>query len=189
MPEKKTPKNEVFNDWVNKYSKPLLNRAMYLVSNKNEAEDIVQEVYISAFNSYENFQEKSKPLTWLMAILNNKVSDFYRKKYKKEPQLNIDNFFDGYGNWKNKDVLNQWNDTVENNHLLDDSEFNKAWHKCIENLPQKWKMLIKLYYLEEKKASEVSQELQITTTNIWKILQRSRLQLRECLETNWFSIK
>ncbi|MFY7815939.1 MAG: RNA polymerase subunit sigma, partial [Chryseobacterium taeanense] len=37
------------------------------------------------------------------------------------------------------------------------------------------------------KAQEVSQVLNISTTNLWKILQRSRMQLRECLEFNWFS--
>ncbi len=38
-----------------------------------------------------------------------------------------------------------------------------------------------------EKAPEVSQELDVSTTNLWKILQRSRMQLRECLEFNWFS--
>jgi RNA polymerase sigma factor (sigma-70 family) len=58
---------------------------------------------------------------------------------------------------------------------------------CIEELPSRWKIPLKMYYLEEKKSSEVSQELNVSTTNLWKILQRSRLQLRECLDFNWFA--
>jgi len=42
------------------------------------------------------------------------------------------------------------------------------------------------YYLQEKKAATVCQEMGINTTNLWKILQRSRMQLRVCLENNWF---
>lgn len=44
----------------------------------------------------------------------------------------------------------------------------------------------KCIILKKKKAPEVSQELNVSATNLWKILQRSRVQLRECLEVNWF---
>ena len=57
---------------------------------------------------------------------------------------------------------------------------------CIDHLPSQWKVTVKLYYMEEKKANEVCQELNIATTNLWKILQRSRMQLRKCIEVNWF---
>ncbi|MDQ0593748.1 RNA polymerase sigma factor (sigma-70 family) [Chryseobacterium ginsenosidimutans] len=85
-------KNETLKSWVQQYSEPLLRRAVYLLSDKVEAEDIVQEAFIAAFSSYDSFEEKSKPLTWLYTILNHKVSDFYRKKYKSEPEIRLDHF-------------------------------------------------------------------------------------------------
>jgi len=180
-------KNETLKDWIEEYSEPLLRRAVYLLSDKTEAEDVVQEVFISAFSSYDSFEGKSKPLTWLMTILNRKVADFYRKKYKSEPQIKLDHFFDETGSWKNDDVLNDWDFSNKETELLDDQDFNKTLEDCIEDLPSRWKITMKMYYLEEKKAAEVSQELSISTTNLWKILQRSRMQLRECLEFNWFA--
>lgn len=180
-------KNEVLKSWVEQYSGTLLRRALYLLSDKSEAEDIVQEVFLSAFTSYDSFEEKSKPLTWLYSILNYKVSDFYRKKYKSEPQISLDHFFDETGSWKNNDVLNDWDTSDQETELLDDHNFNKTLEDCIEELPVRWKIPLKMYYLHEKKAPEVSQELNISTTNLWKILQRSRMQLRECLDFNWFA--
>lgn len=180
-------KNETIKDWIEQYSGSLLRRAVYLLSDKVEAEDVVQEVFISAFSSYDSFEGKSQPLTWLMTILNRKVADFYRKKYKSEPQIKLDHFFEENGSWKNDDVLNEWNASHKETELLDDQDFNKTWEDCIEDLPSRWKIPMKMYYLEEKKAPEVSQELNISTTNLWKILQRSRMQLRECLEFNWFA--
>lgn len=180
-------KNEVFKDWIKQYSEPLLRRAVYLLSDKVEAEDVVQEVFIAAFSSYDTFEGKSRPLTWLMTILNRKVADFYRKKYKSEPHVKLDHFFDETGSWKNDDVLNDWDASNKETELLDDKDFNKTLEDCIEDLPVRWKIPMKMYYLEEKKAPEVSQELDISTTNLWKILQRSRMQLRECLEFNWFA--
>lgn len=180
-------KNETLKNWIEQYSAPLLRRAVYLLSDKTEAEDIVQEVFISAFSSYESFEGKSQPLTWLMTILNRKVADFYRKKYKSEPNIKLDHFFDEDGAWRNNDILNDWNAGNEETELLDNKEFNKTLEDCLEDLPSRWKIPMKLYYLKEKKAPEVSQELDISTTNLWKILQRGRMQLRECLEMNWFA--
>ena len=94
---------------------------------------------------------------------------------------------DENGSWKNDDVLNDWSAENKETELLDDKDFNKTLEDCIEDLPSRWKIPVKMYYLEEKKAPEVSQELDISTTNLWKILQRSRMQLRECLEFNWFA--
>ncbi|MDR6403555.1 MULTISPECIES: sigma-70 family RNA polymerase sigma factor [Chryseobacterium] len=180
-------KNETIKSWVEQYSGPLLRRAVYLLSDKVEAEDVVQEVFIAAVSSFDSFEGKSQPLTWLMTILNRKVADFYRKKYKSDPQINLDHFFDETGSWKNNNVLNDWDASSKETELLDDKDFNKTLEDCIEDLPSRWKIPMKMYYLEEKKAPEVSQELNISTTNLWKILQRSRMQLRECLEFNWFA--
>jgi len=180
-------KNEVFKIWVEQHTERLLKRAIYLLSDKGDAQDVVQEVFLSAFSSYESFEGKSQPLTWLMTILNRKVADFYRKKYKSEPQIRLDHFFDETGSWKNNDVLNDWNVSNKETELLDNNDFNKTLEDCIEDLPSRWMIPVKMYYLQEKKAPEVSQELNISTTNLWKILQRSRMQLRECLEFNWFT--
>lgn len=72
-------KNETIRSWIDQYSGQLLRRAVYLLSDRVEAEDVVQEVFISAFSSYESFEGKSQPLTWLMTILNRKVADFTAK--------------------------------------------------------------------------------------------------------------
>ncbi|MBT2620260.1 sigma-70 family RNA polymerase sigma factor [Chryseobacterium sp. ISL-6] len=180
-------KNEALKNWVEKYSESLLKRAMYLLSDKDDAKDVVQEVFLSALSSYDSFEGKSQPLTWLNAILQRKVADFYRKKYKSEPEIKLDHFFDDTGSWKNSDVLNDWNVSNRESELLDDQDFNKTLENCIEELPSRWKIPLKMYYLQEKKAPDVSQELDISTTNLWKILQRSRMQLRECLDFNWFA--
>lgn len=176
--------NEALKNWIQLYSESLIQRAVYLLSDKEEALDLVQDVFLAAYSSYQDFQEKSSPHTWLNNILNNKVADFYRKKYKHPVSVNFDYFFDETGSWRNDDVLNDWDYDSEN--ILDNKDFNKSLEECLDELPQRWKLPVKLYYLQEKKAPEVCQEMGFTSTNLWKILQRSRLQLRECLEFNWF---
>lgn len=177
-------KEEQITEWIEKYSEPLLNRALYLVSDKEDAADIVQEVFLVAYTSFDSFQEKSSPLTWLYSILRNKIADFYRNKYKNPVNTSLSDFFDEDGMWTDQSVLNFWQEIPEN--TSESEYFSQSLDNCIEKLPPRWKILVKLYYLEEKKAEAVCQEMEISTTNLWKILQRSRLQLRKCLEINWF---
>ena len=174
-------KEENIKQWILQYSSELLTRAIYLVSDKEEAKDIVQDVFLAAYSGYHSFKGNSAPKTWLFTILKNKVADYYRKKYKTPDQISLENFFDEAGIWKNGDnLLNAWHETTNTG---DYAEFDHILEKCIEDLAPQWQIPIKLYYLKEKKTPEICQEIGISTTNLWKILQRARLQIRECLET------
>ncbi len=72
-------KNEILKSWIEQYSGALLKRALYMLSNKEDAQDVVQEVFLAAFSAYDSFEGNSQPLTWLMGIMNRKIADFYRK--------------------------------------------------------------------------------------------------------------
>ncbi len=175
-------KDKQITQWIEQYTPGLLNRAVYLVSDKEEARDIVQEVFLAAYSGYQSFKGKSAANTWLHTILKNKVADYYRKKYKTPAHVSLENFFDEAGIWKKGDgLLKEWDEATSSG---DNAEFDLMLENCIESLAPKWKIPIKLYYLKEKKAPEICQEIGITATNLWKILQRARLQIRACLETN-----
>ena len=93
-------------------------------------------------------------------------------------------FFDRTGAWTDDSVLHEWSRGIEEGE--DRHTLMNTLDNCIDHLPSQWKVTVKLYYMEERKANEVCQELNIATTNLWKILQRSRMQLRKCIEVNWF---
>ncbi len=178
-------KHQIFNDIINQYTAPLFNRAKYLLSSTEDAEDLVQEVFITAFNSYDKFEGRSALKSWLFGILNHKIADYYRQKYKNFSSISLDQYFNEEGSWKKEILLKDWN--IDEISLINDPDFKPIFDDCIEKLPEKWKIPFKMYYLEEKKTEFVSQEIGITATNIWKILQRGRLQLKDCLELNWFN--
>lgn len=168
--------------WVDEYTLPLMNRAIVMLPNKDDASDIVQEVFYSAYTNYHKYERKSAPLTWLYSILRYKVADYYRAKYKNLEDDIENTFFNSVGGWSDDSVLNEW-------ELEEDAEpkINDVIDNCVDKLPPQWCLAVKLYYLEEKKTNDVCDKLSITNNNLWKILQRSRLQLRKCLEINWFS--
>jgi RNA polymerase sigma-70 factor (TIGR02943 family) len=180
-------KQKTLRTWVDKYSDTLFAHALFKTSIQEVAEDLVQDTFLSAYKGFEHFEGKSSPKTWLFSILNHKILDYYRKLYK-EPKASdnagMELFFDDNGRWKKNEIPDSWNE--EPGHLLDDADFNVVLQRCLGFLPPVWHTAVHLKYLEEKKGDQICQELEITPTNLWQIIHRAKLQLRKCVEDNWF---
>ena len=173
--------------WVELYSDSMYSWALHKTSSKETAEDLVQETFLAAVQSFEKFKGDSNPKTWLFAILNHKINDHYRSSYRKpvvDGNAIFETLFDSNDQWKPDQRPQQWAD--DTGHLLDNYEFQKTLHNCMNKLPDNWFAAIQLKFMEEKNGEMICQELGITDTNFWQILHRAKLQLRKCLELNWF---
>jgi len=172
--------------WVESYTGDLYSWALHKVSDPELAKDLVQDTFLAAAEKVSRFKEDSTPKTWLFSILNNKIVDHFRRKVKQPVNLDnqvFSNFFDEHGSWKMDKRPHSWE---EEDHLLDNIEFQSVLKRCLDALPEKWNISVKLKYLMSKKSEEICQELNITPTNLWQIIHRAKLQLRECIEQNWF---
>lgn len=172
--------------WVELYTDSLYSWALHKTSKKETAEDLVQDTFMAAVLSFDKFEGKSNPKTWLFAILNNKIVDHYRSSLKKTVVSDaafMDTFFDDAEHWNTEEMPQPWNDVP---HLLDDTEFQNTLTNCMKKLPESWHTALQSKYLEEKKSEIICQELNISMTNYWQVLHRSKLQLRKCLDLNWF---
>ncbi len=190
--------SQAIKEWVELYTADMISWALYKTSHKETAEDLVQETFIAAFQSFHLFENKSKPKTWLFSILKNKIVDYHRKCYKdavlpankiseEQSTFLFSYLFTPDGDWKKEQRPNEWvNDSDE---LLDDPEFNKILDVCLKKLPLGWNAAIQLKYIDEKDAVSICQELGVTTSNYWQIIHRAKLQLRTCLESHWFKDK
>lgn len=173
--------------WVEDFSGELYSWALYKVSDPELAKDLVQDTFLAAAEKMESFRGESTPKTWLFAILNNKIIDLYRKKIREPLKADsqfFSNFFNREKEWKKERIPVEWHE--EESNLLDNTEFRNVLKKCLDDLPDKWSACIQLKFLENKKGEEICQETGITPSNYWQIIHRSKLQLRDCLETNWF---
>ena len=155
-----------FEKLIEEYTSILLNKAYYLLSNKEDAEDLVQEVFYSAYINYRSYSGKGTLLSWLQSILYNKAMDFYKKKYKYGTKIHV-NFtsdFDKHGEWNHNEITNHWfgEDKSEQENLLDNIEFREQFYGCLDSLPQKWSIIMRLCYLNNNKAEYICTELGIT---------------------------
>ncbi|MDZ7738088.1 MAG: sigma-70 family RNA polymerase sigma factor [Bacteroidales bacterium] len=187
MVEKSIPD---LTELVEKYTESLYSWAAYKVSDPETARDLVQETFLAAAEKIESFKGESTPKTWLFSILNYKIIDIYRKKVHYRVDIDSEEgsrFFDSHGKWLSGHSPGPWEEAHTDINLLNDEEFLAVLRKCLNALPDKWNSCMKMKYLSGKKGEEICQELSITPTNYWQIMHRAKLELRECIDTNWFN--
>ncbi|MDA3954290.1 MAG: sigma-70 family RNA polymerase sigma factor [Bacteroidales bacterium] len=174
-------------EWVKSYTNDLYNWAFHKVSDIEFAKDLVQETFLAAAEKISSFKGDSSPKTWLFSILNHKIIDHYRKKVNQPSGTNpekFSKFFNNNDGWKPEKQPKDWHE--DDTNLLDDKEFQAVLKQCLDALPPQWNTCVKLKYLMSKNGEEICQELDITSSNYWQIVHRAKVQLRDCVETNWF---
>ncbi len=184
-------KSALLGQWVEEYTDDLLSWAYHKTSNLALAEDLTQDTFLVAHQRMDRFRHESSPKTWLFAILKNKIIDYYRGQFKNPASIDIDHVreegftpFDADEKWISHHAPVHWESSEQ--HVLDNPDFMKILDHCMEILPPKWRAALELKFFSGKKGDTISQELGITASNYWQVVHRAKLQLRDCLEANWF---
>jgi len=166
---------------VDDHSDYLLSFAMSKLRDLELAKDLVQDTFLSAITKIHSFERRSSLRTWLTSILNRKIIDHWRKAETRYTDP-ISSFFDQNDpdkHWILDKKENATLDTIEDQIAYE--ETNNQLHDCIGTLPDKWQGIITSKYLEEKVSDEICQDFEITPSNLWVIIHRAKLLLRDCL--------
>jgi RNA polymerase sigma-70 factor (ECF subfamily) len=163
---------------------------MLRVRNRSAAEDLVQEVFLAAFRDRASFSGHSSEATWLVGILKHKIADHFRRQSRETPLPESapptpsgEHPFDAAGRWMNGPA--EWGGDPAD--LFRRKEFVDRLARCLSGLPPKQANAFTLREIEGSDTKEIRKVLNVSETNLWVILHRARLQLRECLETHWFN--
>lgn len=174
----------IVNDWIKKYSDIFFNYLYIRVGDKTVAKDILQETFIAAWKNSSSFKNESGEKTWLFSILKNKLMDHYRMQTRLMTNLPDNSyFFDEADHWTEKGAPKMWEDATAS---LNRKEFYMVLDQCKTKLTKLQQKAFTMKYIDEHESNFICKVLQITTSNYWVIIHRCKLQLRSCLEKNWF---
>ncbi len=166
----------------------LLRYAQLQLRNAAWAEDAVSETLLAALEKPEAFAGRAQPKTWLIGILKHKLVDQVRRN-SRECSLTTDedeapfedHLFDETGHFQ--DTPLEWGDPQA---IVGQTQFIQVLDACVEKLPNQLGRVFLMREWLELETDEICKELAVTPTNLWVMLHRARLRLRECLQINWF---
>jgi RNA polymerase sigma-70 factor (ECF subfamily) len=163
-----------FGELVRRYQDRLFNTVYRMVDNAEDAQDVVQEGFLHAYQSLESFKGDSLFFTWLYRIAVNTAISFKRKK-----RLLVR--LDGPSGEAVLEPLDP-SDLARPGHALEQAEQEQRIHKALSRLSPEHRAVLVLKDMEGQKYEEMAEALGVPIGTIRSRLHRARLELREVLE-------
>ena len=138
-------RREAFGQMVNLYKEQLYWQIRRIVLVHDDADDLLQEVFLKAWNSLDTFRSDSKLSTWLHRIAINISIDFVRHK-KAIDMVNADAVNNGLS----------IADRLTADEYFDGNEIQAALQEAIAQLPEKQRAIFNMRYFDEMKYSDIS---------------------------------
>jgi RNA polymerase sigma-70 factor (ECF subfamily) len=167
-----------FAELVDLYKDKIYHLAYRMLNNKHEAEDAVQETFMRVYTNLNRYDEQQKFSTWIFRIATNHCIDRLRKRKHSAYSLDAE-MPDGEGN-DYYSMLAGNEDTPEKQIIL--SETQLQIRKAIDALPEKYKTVVILRYLQDMSLQEISDVLDMPVTTVKTRVHRGREYLRNRLE-------
>lgn len=180
--------------WLADHGDALFAFAFLRTRDRTTAEDLVQETLLAAWRSKENFSANSSERTWLTGILKHKIADHWRKAGRQPQIADL-----GPEPEDGEDSLEKFFNAADKDHwtvrpsawshpdsALEQQQFWQIFTDCVSALPAAQAQAFSLAELDGLKGEEICKVLSIAPTNLWVMLHRARLRLRQCLENHWF---
>ncbi len=180
---------EGFNEIVNRYDNKIYGLALKITRNNNDAEEVLQEVFLTILKKLDTFREESKFSTWLYRIAANESYMRLRvekKKFENENSLRDYASYDDSGVLKGVQ-LKDWSDIPD--EALLNREGVEIIEKALSDLPGPSRIVFYLRDIEGFSNKEVAEILSISITAVKSRIHRARLFLRDRLSDYFYEWK
>ena len=174
----KKNKDKAFNYLVDAYSSKVFNTCINLLRNKEDAEDVTQEVFTAIYLSLNTFSGGSKLSTWIYSIALNKSKEFLRKKTRKKRSGMMMTI-------EKDDSHIVPTATIEFNHpgiLLENKERTQVLFDAIDELAENQKIAYTMHKIEGMSYTEIAELTELSVSSIESLMFRAKKKLQQLLE-------
>lgn len=172
-----------FSKLVERYERKIFRLAKHITQNEEDAEDVLQDAFLKAFEHLQGFQEQSKFYTWLVRIAVNEALMRLRKR-RSGPVYSLDEAVDTGEETVSREIA-VW-DNPEQRYSQE--ELRGILQQAMDSLPPIFRTVFLLRDVEELSTEETAEVLGISVPAVKSRLLRARLQLRDKL-TRYFKRK
>lgn len=171
MEERRKDTEELAVYWAT--SQPLI--AMFvssIVTNSHDGDDILQNVALVTAQKFDQYDRNRSFVAWAIGIAKNEILRYYQDKGRRLTILDTE-------------AIEQVVDVYESETTSaadTKADMMKALRSCMAQLKTRWRMILEMHYLRELSPARIAQQMGMTQTNVFVVLHRVRVALRECVE-------
>lgn len=167
---------EAFEELVRRHSRLIYRALVAILGDRDEAEDAMQDTFLSAFEHIGGFQWRSKFSTWLVSIARNAALQRLRHRKDVESLDAVELGEDGYFGPRQ---VRAWQDNPE--QYYSKTEIQHIVEQGILQLSAKYRVVVMLRDVQQLSGPEVARQLGLTVSAVKTRLLRGRLMLRDLL--------
>lgn len=166
-----------FEELVKRYDRNVFRIAQHITQNREDAEDVVQDAFLKAYQNLGQFQGQSKFYTWLVRIAVNEALMRLRRR-RPERTVSLDEEIRTDEDTMPREVAD-WSPNPE--QMYNQAELKDILSKTIQGLPTSFRTVFVLRDVEGLSTEETAEALDLSIPAVKSRLLRARLQLRERL--------
>ncbi len=167
-----------FRQFVDKYQSQIMNTCFGFVHNREDAEDITQNVFVEVYQSARDFRGDAKLSTWLYRIAVNKSLNHIRKNKKSRLMKSIEAFF---GTEKNDALEVQDDYKKEPAEILENKERAKVLHQAINSLSENQRVAFTLNKYEDLSYKQIADVMETSLSSVESLIYRAKTNLQKKL--------
>lgn len=154
---------QLFNELVERYRDNLFAIAFNVCKNAAVADDVVQDTFLQYYLTRKKFDNEQHIRAWLIRVAINKAKNINRSFWRQH-----------------KRPLEEYIET-----LVFTAPGDRELFETVMELPEKYRIVIHLYYYEDYSINEIAGVLKLTESNVKVRLLRGRQMLKEALKEEW----
>lgn len=154
---------------VDRYKNKAFSLLKRMLKNEQDAEETLQDSFMKAYNSLNNFKGESKYSTWFYKIVyNTALTKVSSKKRKTEREMtSVEDHFD---------LKSDYDFNISEN-----KDFSEFVNELVNKLPERFSAVITLFYLDEMSCEEIGKVMNVSVSNVKVMLHRSRNALKDLI--------
>jgi RNA polymerase sigma-70 factor (ECF subfamily) len=168
---------KAFNELLQRYERKIFRLALHITQNREDAEDVLQETFLKAYQHLDQFQGQSKFYTWLVRIAVNEALMRLRRR-RPERTVSLDEEVKTEEDSLPREVAD-WSPNPEQQY--NQAELREILTRTIQGLPASFRTVFVLRDVEGLSTEETAEALDLSIPAVKSRLLRARLQLRERL--------
>lgn len=170
-----TQNKEAYRELFRRYEKKLFSYVYHMVKNREETEDLIQEVFVKTYRNIDKFDVDRKFSSWIYRIAHNETINFLKRKNKRQLIS-----WDDVATTKDKLEMNSSEDFI--NDVWAHKEISAEVDEALKKLPEKYRKVLFLRYFSEYSYDKIALIIHKPINTVGTLINRAKKKLLDIVK-------